>query len=74
MITRYSPFKDLIILKDEINRAFDENILKNETSPIFTPKVDISEDEFNLTVKAELTGIQKDNIQINATNESLVIS
>jgi len=61
-------------LKDEINRAFGENILKDEISPIFTPKVDISENEFNLIVKAELAGIEKDNIHINATNESLIIS
>lgn len=74
MITRYNPFKDLVMLRDEVNRAFDEKFLKDESAPIFSPRVDISETETNIILKAELPGINKENININAANDSISIS
>lgn len=75
MITRYNPFKDIVLLRDEINKAFDDKFLKEgDASLSFNPHVDVSETETNLIIRAELAGMSKDDIHIDATNESITIS
>lgn len=75
MITRYNPFKDIVLLRDEINKAFDDKFLKEGDASIsFNPHVDVSETETNLIIRAELAGMSKDDIHIDATSESITIS
>ena len=76
MINRWDPFRDLSVLQDRINRIFNEaNRSEGESvsSKAWTPIVDIFETESDLIVRAEVPGVNRDDIDIEVTTESLTI-
>lgn len=79
MISKWDPFRDLAELQDRINRIFEDRVTRGrEGEPIsahtWAPPVDIYEDEKQLIVRAELPGLKREDIEIQVTAESLVIS
>lgn len=79
MISKWDPFRDLAELQDRINRIFEDRVTRRqEGEPIsertWAPPVDIYEDETQLVVRAELPGLKREDIDIQVTTESLVIS
>jgi len=65
----WDPFRKLSTLRDEIDRLFDHPLsaLSETTQPFLSgwlPAVDLFEDKDNFTVKAELPGMKKDEIEI----------
>lgn len=79
MISKWDPFRDLAELQDRINRIFEDRVTRRqEGEPIsertWAPPVDIYEDESQLVVRAELPGLKREDIDIQVTTESLVIS
>jgi HSP20 family protein len=73
-----SPFDRLTNLREEINRLFDvpSGDLGRETE-FFTgwsPALDVYEDKDNLTVKAELPGMKKEQIELSVHDNTLTIS
>lgn len=76
MINRWDPFRDLSILQDKINRVFNEQVERGSepaSNKAWAPAVDILETENDLVVRAELPGINRDDIDIEVTGESLTI-
>jgi HSP20 family protein len=83
-ITRWDPFNDLTTLQDRINQLFREpfGTLRNFgpfneqglTASNFVPPVDIFEDAHNITIQAELPGMQEKDIDISLENNLLTIS
>lgn len=76
MISRWDPFRDLSILQDRINRLFNEQASRAEAekgSRAWAPVVDILETDNDLVVRAEIPGVNKDDIDIEVTSESLSI-
>lgn len=77
MISRWDPFRDLSVLQDRINRVFNEQINRGEadetSSRTWAPVVDILETEGELVVRAEIPGMQREDIEIEVTSESLSI-
>jgi HSP20 family protein len=75
---RFDPFRDLAILQDRMNRLFndtygsrrEEDLMSRGT---WTPPVDIYEVEGGLVIKAELPGLQREDIDVNIENNTLTI-
>jgi len=77
MITRWDPFRDLSVLQDRINRIFSEHSGRQEGDVTggrtWAPVVDILETPTDLIVRAEIPGMKREEIDVEATAESLTI-
>lgn len=74
-IVRWDPFSDLIQMRDDIGRWFGETAkgkLEKKTG-VWAPDVDIKETETDITVKADLPGLKKEDIEVSVDNDMLVI-
>ncbi|HHS12499.1 MAG TPA: Hsp20/alpha crystallin family protein [bacterium] len=76
-LIRWNPFQDLVSIQDEMNRMFDSYFARKPESGgmmIWNPVVDISENEEEITVSAEVPGIKKDDIKITIQDNVLTLS
>lgn len=76
MVSRWDPFRDLSVLQDRINRIFSEQVRETEHEGgerTWSPVVDILETESDLIVRAEIPGMNRDDIDIEVTAESLTV-
>ena len=77
-ITRWRPFRDLISIQDEMNRFFDDffghRLARVEwTEEFWAPSVDVSEDKDNVIIKAEMPGMNKDDVKISIQDNVLTL-
>lgn len=69
----------LFSLQNDINRAFDDffglSLAPSRLMPdsAFMPKINISESDKEITVTAELPGIEEKDIDVSLTNKTLII-
>lgn len=67
-LVRWSPLRDLVGIQSEMNRLFDDFFVRsseNADQPtVWSPMVDISENDNEIVVVAELPGLQKDDVKI----------
>jgi HSP20 family protein len=71
-----TPFRGVSTLQDQINRLFSDAFDRNEGESNLTawaPPVDISENEHELLVKADLPGIDPKELDIRVENNVLTI-
>ena len=73
-----NPFREFATLQDRLNRMFGDNIYVRDEDvsgrPGWIPAVDIYETEgHDLVVKAELPGMEKENIEVNLSDHTLTI-
>ncbi|MCD6595390.1 Hsp20/alpha crystallin family protein [bacterium] len=86
-ITRWKPFEDLMSAQNEVSRFFDEffgkrfegitpsSARRTEDGAIdWIPRVDISETDDEIIVKADAPGMEKDNVKITLSENVLTIS
>lgn len=81
-IIRKEPSFELTSLQDRINQLFNQAFpgfegLRFEqpiTSASFLPPVDISEDDHNIILKAEIPGIKVEDLNITLENNVLTVS
>jgi len=76
-ITKWDPFRDLMLLRDRMNRLFEDLV----TSPRFedselvqstwSPAVDIYETENELVLTAELPGVEEKDVEIKIEDNTL---
>ena len=73
-LIKFEPLREIETLHDRIQRYFDDfpNLGFN-ISDSFSPRIDISEDEKNINVAAEIPGVKKDNIKITLQDNILTI-
>jgi HSP20 family protein len=77
-----TPFSLMRRLSDELDRAFATSFGlptwgrggPGEEHGLWSPAVEVRQDQNNLIVTAELPGINKDNVKVEVTNEGLAIS
>lgn len=77
------PFDSLARLQDEMNRLFERSFgtfPSRRVSPqefiserIWSPVVDVYEDQDNIVLRAELPGMKQDEIDIDLTGDTLTI-
>ena len=77
-IMRFDPFRDLAILQDRMNRLFNDSYGSRREEDLmsrgtWTPAVDIYEVDGALVLKAELPGMQREDIDVNIENNTLTI-
>ena len=77
-VVRWDPFRDLNMLQDRMNRLFDDagrGYRGDEAAATTTwsPAVDIFEDAHQLTLQAEMPGVSKDTLNVQADRNSLLI-
>lgn len=77
-IIRWDPFRDLISLREKMNRLFEEAATtrgeeKEMISSTWTPSVDIYEGEHELVLTAEVPGIDEKDIEIKIEDNTLTL-
>ena len=79
-LIRWDPFRDLLTLQDRMDRLFEESISRNKVfeqslaSGVWSPAVDIYETNDEIVLKAELPGLRKEDVSIEVTDNSLILS
>lgn len=77
-IIRWRPTRGILGLQDEVNRMFDEFFgrvpaqVETEDS-IWSPSVDMSEDNNSVIVEAEIPGMSKDDIKVNIQEDTIIL-
>ena len=67
-ITRYSPFDDLF---NEFSRGFWVKPLAMPAGTELSIKVDVKEDEKSYTVRADIPGVKKEDIQVDIDGDQV---
>ena len=77
-ITRWRPFRDLLSIQDEMNRVVDDFFGRpmtrlEWTEGVWSPSVDVSETKDNVVIKAEMPGMNKDDVNISIQDNVLTL-
>jgi HSP20 family protein len=70
------PFRSLSSLQGEVNRLFDEfwgHRRGGEIEEFITPAVDVEESDKEISVKAEIPGIDPQEIEVSISGNNLII-
>ncbi|MEG8947084.1 Hsp20/alpha crystallin family protein [Rosettibacter firmus] len=73
-LIKFEPLKELETLHDRIQRYFED--FANFGFPFtdnFNPRIDISEDDNNINVVAEIPGVKKEDLKITLQDNILTI-
>jgi len=75
-IVRWKPMRDLVDLRDEMDRMFDSFWGSNvdRDGGMLIPPVDMIENDDNFVVSVELPGLKKDEIKMTMQNNVLTLS
>lgn len=75
-LSTWSPFRDLINMQREVGRVFDNLFSDNEGSLVvseWSPRVDITEHADSYVIKAEMPGVNKNDVKITLHENVLSI-
>jgi HSP20 family protein len=78
-VTRWDPFRDLNILQERMNRAFEDAAGRRwkgdepAATTSWSPAVDIYETDREILVQAELPGIDRKDIALQVENNVLTL-
>lgn len=75
-LVRWTPFRDLMDIQNEVNRLFNTYATGSSQSResgqvIWQPLVDIAETEDEITVTAEIPGMNKEDVKISIQDNVL---
>jgi len=81
-LVRWRPFRELELFRREIDRLFDELFEREFPAPrrareiarVFAPAVDMYEKDDEIVLKAELPGMNRDDINIELTEDAITLS
>ena len=77
-IIRWDPFRDLVSIRDKMNRLFEDAVTqrgeeKELVASSWAPAVDIYEDESQLVLTAEVPGLNDKDVEIKIEDNVLSI-
>lgn len=77
-ISRWDPFKDMMMIQERMNRLFQETMARqrgqeNMEGGGWAPAVDIFETTDRIILRADLPGIDQDAIEIRIDDNTLLI-
>jgi len=76
-IVKVDPFREFAAMKDRMNRLFGNVYLRDEDTSLrgsWVPAVDIYEtDNHDLVVRAELPGLNREDIEVSVENSTLIL-
>jgi HSP20 family protein len=75
-LSRWEPFRDMLSLRSDMDRLFSSLFggLAEEREGLWAPIVDIEEDNDNITVKAEIPGMKREDIKVSVQGNRLTIT
>ncbi len=76
-LTSWDPFREMVSLRDELDRLFDSvfgRLPRERGETYWAPPVDIEETEDAIIVRAELPGMNKDDIKVSLSGDTLTIA
>jgi HSP20 family protein len=76
-LVRWDPFREMASLREEMDRVFDSlygRYPRERAEISWAPPLDIEETENEITVRAEIPGMKKEDIKISLTGDTLIIS
>jgi HSP20 family protein len=72
-VVRFDPFRDVMSLRDEMNRLFSRTLGDGSSGTAWTPAVDIFDTKDAIVLKAELPGLSPDDIDIELDDNVLTL-
>jgi HSP20 family protein len=74
-LVRWSPWRDLVSVQDEMNRLFDGLMRRRDAGAPgeWMPAVDISETDEEFVVSADTPGMKAEDIKISVANNVLTL-
>ncbi len=74
-LTRWEPVREMITLRDAMDRLFDDAFTRpiNMSAVSAMPAIDMYQDDENVVVKAQLPGLSNDDVQISVTDDILTL-
>lgn len=78
-LVRWDPFRNVSALQERINRLFDESIARSReidddmTMCSWRPTVDIFETPEGVTIRADLPGVGKENVEVEVKDNVLTL-
>jgi HSP20 family protein len=78
-IARFTPLRDVVSLREAMDRLFEDSFIRpngwvsNNGQPLAVP-VDLWETKDAFHLRADLPGLSPDDIEINATADTLTLS
>lgn len=78
-IIRWDPFRNVATLQDRINRLFEDSFPRSRdidediSMCEWKPSVDIYETEEGIVIKAELPGVNKEDVSVEVKNNILTL-
>jgi HSP20 family protein len=77
-IIRWDPYRDLVTLREKMNRLFEDTVGgqsegRELASSSWTPAVDIYETEHEIVLSAEVPGIDEKDIEIKLEDNTLTL-
>ena len=78
-LVRWNPWNEMATMRDRFNRFFDSSLYPasrdEETLGLsaWNPSVDIYENDDNIVIKAEIPGVDKDNIHVDLKGRVLTL-
>ena len=76
--TKWEPFRDLLTIQDRMNRLFQEGLgrhMGHEERPAgqWSPPVDILESDDRIVLRADLPGVEQDDIELRVEDGTLIL-
>ena len=74
-VVRWEPFRDLMAIQERVNRLLSDSPgrWQDESYGVWTPPVDIFQNNDDLVIRAELPGVDKDAIEVRVENGVLLL-
>jgi len=78
-IVRWEPFKDMMSLREAMNRLFEDSFIRPSAWPLpfegetVGMPVDVIEGKDNVVVKASVPGLKPEDIDVSITGDTLTI-
>lgn len=78
-IVRFDPFRELDRLQSEVNRLFEgytttpDRAPSGQTGRLWSPSVDVAENENEIVLRAEVPGMRQEDIDIELTGDTLTL-
>jgi len=76
--SKWEPFRDLLTIQDRMNRLFQEGLGRRigpeERQPgQWSPPVDILESDDRIVLRADLPGVEQDDIELRVEDGTLIL-
>ena len=70
----WKPLREMVSLRDAMDRLFEDSVITPKTGSMSMPKIDIKDKKDSLMVRAELPGIAEDAIDVEISDGVMTIS